>query len=68
MSVALATSASAFNSIAVGNLAFRTGLYFELVSGALEGQVSVVLGIDDDVALGEVSYVAPFALADLDEH
>lgn len=64
----LAAGASAFNSIALGNLPFRTGLYFELVSGELEGQISVVLGINDDVALGEVSYVAPATLADLDEH
>jgi hypothetical protein len=50
LTVGLASSASAVNSFAVHTLVFRTGLYYELVDGEIEGQVSAQLEHDCEEA------------------
>jgi hypothetical protein len=68
LTIGIAAGADSLNSFALGNLPFETGLYYELVTGQLEGQVTVTFSRDPDVVVGVAGSVPIVTLADLDEH
>jgi hypothetical protein len=68
LTIEVAAGASSLNSFALGNLPFETGLYFELVSGVLEGQVTVTFSRAPDEVVGVAGSKPLLTLADLDEH
>jgi hypothetical protein len=68
LTVGLNAGASQTNSFGLGNLPFESGLYYELVSGQVEGQVTVAWSRDPDVVVSIAGAVPIHTLADLDEH